>query len=224
MFEGKTLWHIMQMGGFTILALAFCSVLSLSVIAERVYYFWKRSRAARPAFMHSLMARLGSGDIAGAQALCESTPAPFADVALAGIRSRDDSTQNIENAMDRQISIEVADLERYTAILGTIGSTAVYIGLFGTVLGIIHAFQDIAKVGGGGINIVIGGIAEALICTAAGISVAVPAVIAYNYLEKRIERFTTDMELCLSQLADFFTARNTAHETTAKRKKAKNDR
>ena len=87
-------------------------------------------------------------------------------------------------------------------VLGTLGNNAIYIGLFGTVLGIIRAFHDISKSGSGGISIVINGIAEALVCTAAGLCVAVPAVIAYNYFVKKVDGFITDMELCASETMD----------------------
>ena len=77
-----------------------------------------------------------------------------------------------------------------------------YIGLFGTVLGIIHAFRDISIAGTGGMDVVIGGVAEALITTATGLAVAVPSVVLYNYLSRRIERFVSDMELASSELSD----------------------
>ncbi len=109
--------------------------------------------------------------------------------------------------MDREITIETIRLERYTSIVGTIGNTAVYIGLFGTVLGIIRAFHDIAAAGAGGMSIVIGGVAEALVCTAMGLLVAIPAVIAYNYFMKRVDRFINDMELCASELGDLIGGR-----------------
>jgi biopolymer transport protein ExbB/TolQ len=75
-------------------------------------------------------------------------------------------------------------------------------GLFGTVLGIIRAFHDIAAAGAGGMSIVIGGVAEALVCTATGLFVAIPAVIAFNYFARKVELFTNDMELCASELID----------------------
>ena len=93
-------------------------------------------------------------------------------------------------------------LEKYTSVVGTIGSTSVYIGLFGTVLGIIRAFHDISMSGSGGISVVISGISESLACTAMGLCVAVPAVIAYNYFTKKIDNFISDMELCASEVMD----------------------
>ena len=98
--------------------------------------------------------------------------------------------------------METTELERYTSIVAPIGNTAVYIGLFGTVLGIIRAFHDISVAGAGGMAIVIGGVAEALVCTATGLFVAIPAVIVFNYFTRRVERFVTDMELCASEFID----------------------
>jgi biopolymer transport protein ExbB/TolQ len=109
--------------------------------------------------------------------------------------------------MERSIVIETNMLSRFTTIVGTIGSVAVYIGLFGTVLGIIRAFHDISKTGSGGISVVINGISEALICTAAGLCVAVPAVVAYNYFVKRIDNFVADMELCASETLDLISGK-----------------
>ena len=108
------------------------------------------------------------------------------------------------HAMDRQISIEIKEMEKFTGILGSIGSTVVYIGLFGTVIGIIRAFQDIALSSGSGTGItgVVAGIAEALITTATGIFVAVPTVIAYNSLMNKIDNISTDLEICASETLD----------------------
>ncbi|HLD88224.1 MAG TPA: MotA/TolQ/ExbB proton channel family protein, partial [Candidatus Omnitrophota bacterium] len=90
----------------------------------------------------------------------------------------------------------------FTSIVGTIGGTAVYVGLFGTVLGIMRAFADIGKAGSGGMEVVTTGISEALICTAAGLFVAIPAVVAYNYFMRRVDNFVVDMELAASELLD----------------------
>jgi biopolymer transport protein ExbB/TolQ len=104
--------------------------------------------------------------------------------------------------MEREITIETTKLERFISIVGTIGSTAVYIGLFGTVLGIIRAFHDISQSSSGGISVVINGISEALVCTAAGLCVAVPAVIAYNFFVRKVDGFVMDMELSASETMD----------------------
>jgi len=161
----------------------------------------------RTGFMAELSAFILGSDASGALSFCAGKNTTLANVANAGLLMRGKSPEKIMNAMDRQISIEVKDLERSLSVLGSIGSTVVYIGLFGTVLGIINAFQQIAQTtgGGGGMDTVITGIAEALICTATGILVAVPAVVAYNLLTKRVENFATEMEIVASETVDLLT-------------------
>ena len=145
---------------------------------------------------------LKGGDIEKVMEICRETLAPFSNVVYSGLELYGHQEKEISNAMEREITIETTKLERYTGIVGTIGNTAVYIGLFGTVLGIIRAFHDISGAGTGGMSIVIGGIAEALVCTATGLFVAIPAVIAFNYFAKKVENFMNDMELCASELID----------------------
>jgi biopolymer transport protein ExbB len=202
-----TLWQLIRTGGFTIYILLFCSVLSLAVIMERFTYFRRRSRVKRTDFMQRIKKELAKEDIHRTLEICDYTDTPFSAVVYAGLKLHGHSEIVIANTMEREIAIETTKLERYTSIVGTIGSTAVYIGLFGTVLGIIRAFQDISAAGTGGMSVVINGISEALVCTAAGLSVAVPAVIAYNYFIKKIDTFVTDMELCVSEVMDLITAR-----------------
>ena len=145
---------------------------------------------------------LRSGNIQMAMEICKGTNAPFSNVIYSGLELHDHHEKEISNVMEREMTVETTKLERFTSIVGTIGNTAVYIGLFGTVLGIIRAFHDIAAAGAGGMSIVIGGVAEALVCTAMGLLVAVPAVIAFNYFTKKVEHFINDMELCASELID----------------------
>jgi len=202
MFGGKSLWAIIQMGGVAMFVLLSCSVLSLAVIFERIIYFRRRSRVKRTDFMQDLRQDLAKNQVSKAVEACRKTDTPFSKVALAGLILSGHQEKAISEAMEREIIIETIKLERYTAIVGTIGSTAVYIGLFGTVLGIIRAFRDISTAGAGGINVVIQGISEALVSTAAGLLVAIPAVITYNFFIRRIDNFVADMELCASELMD----------------------
>ncbi|MBI5287324.1 MAG: MotA/TolQ/ExbB proton channel family protein, partial [Deltaproteobacteria bacterium] len=105
-------------------------------------------------------------------------------------------------AMELVARQEVLRMERYLGILGTIGSTAPFVGLFGTVLGIIRAFRDLAEASGAGPSVVADGIAEALVATAAGLFVAVPAVIAYNYFVRKVHRTTVELEAKTARLLD----------------------
>jgi len=202
MFAGKTLLQVLSMGGFTMYILLFCSVLSLGVIIDRLVSYWKLGRIPRDRFMGSIKDKLKAKDFEGAISSCRESDAPFAKVVLAGLEKAGRTEKLVSGVMERQIEIEVSRLERLTSIVATIGNIAVYIGLFGTVLGIIRAFRDISAAGAGGMDVVIGGVAEALITTATGLAVAVPSVILYNYFTRLIERFVRDMELSASETAE----------------------
>lgn len=194
-------------GGVTLIILALCSVISIAVILERYFYYLRRSRAKRRNFMIEIGKEVKNGEIDEALKRCKKANTPFADVAHAGLSFYGRSEKEISNNMERAIVIETNLLEKHTSIVGTIGSTAVYIGLFGTVLGIIKAFNDISASGAGGIGVVTAGISESLVCTAAGLCVAIPAVMAYNYFIKKIDNFITDMELVASETMDLATTK-----------------
>lgn len=196
------LWQLIKIGGFTMYILLLCSVLSLAAIIERVIFYQRRSGIKRVDFMARVKKEIQGGNIRKAVEVCQRYETPFSNVVYAGLVLQGHESSIISNAMERATTIETAKLERHTTLLGTIGSTAVYIGLFGTVLGIIRAFHDISSASSGGLSAVINGISEALVCTAAGLIVAVPAVIAYNYFAKRIDTFVTEMELCASETLD----------------------
>jgi biopolymer transport protein ExbB len=205
MFEGKTLWQIFNMGGFTMYILLFCSILSVGVILERLRTYYLKSKLDRKSFMAKIKSEVERGDFEKAIRECEAEDAPVASVVLAGLRNNNHEEKVFTNAMEREIMLETVKLERYTSIVGTIGNIAVYIGLFGTVVGIVSSFHNISKIGSGGISVVIGGVAEALICTASGLMVAIPAVIAYNYFARRVDNFVTEMEYCSSEMIDMLS-------------------
>lgn len=202
-----TIQQLIMAGGVTLIILALCSVLSIAVILERLFYYMRRSGVRRKDLMLKIKDDLKKGAVEEAVKKCKSANTPFADVVNAGLSFYGHGEKEISNNMERTIVIETNLLERHTTIVGTIGSTAVYIGLFGTVLGIIKAFSDISSSGSGGMNVVTTGISESLVCTAAGLCVAVPAVMAYNYFIKKIDNFITDMELCASETMDLITAK-----------------
>lgn len=200
------IWGLIKVGGFTMVVLLASSVLSIAIILERIIFYRNKSRLKRKDFMQKIRQEIMKGNLSPAKKICEEANAPFAQVAYAGLSFFGCSEKEISNNMERQIIIETTILERFTAVIGTIGSIAVYIGLFGTVVGIIRAFHDISVSGSGGISVVISGISEALACTAAGLCVAVPAVVAYNYFMKKIDDFIKDMELVASETMDLLSA------------------
>ena len=207
MFKDKSIFEIIQAGGFTMYILIFCSVLSLAVIIERIFYYQRRSRISRTDLMERIRKECGRNQIHTALDICRAVDTPSSRVALAGLNFNGHDEKVISNAMEREITVETIKLERFTSIVGTIGGTAVYIGLFGTVLGIMRAFGDIAKAGSGGMEVVTTGISEALVCTATGLMVAIPAVVSYNYFMRTIDNFVLDMGLTSSELLDLLSGK-----------------
>ena len=196
-------------GGIAMYVLIPCSILSVAVTIERILYYHRRSKVKREDFMMDIKNQLNRDNIrhtvSMCAVMCKDASTPFANVVCAGLNAYGRGGKEITSNMERTIMIETNTLSRFTAIVGTIGSVAVYIGLFGTVLGIMKAFHNISATGTGGISVVINGISEALITTIAGLCIAVPAVIAYNYFARRIDNFITDMELCASEILDILS-------------------
>ena len=116
--------------------------------------------------------------------------------------------------MDRTAMITVAELKENLGVLATIGATAPFVGLFGTVVGIINAFSKMAT-SGGGIASVSAGISEALVTTAFGLFVAIPAVWAYNYFQNRIDRFTVEMSNSGSEMSIYFMKEASGNEKSS---------
>jgi biopolymer transport protein ExbB/biopolymer transport protein TolQ len=115
-----------------------------------------------------------------------------------------DLVASAQRAIERETLMTTAEMKKGLGNLATISTTAPFVGLFGTVAGIIHAFQGMAISGSGGLGAVSAGIAEALVTTALGLFVAIPAVWMYNYFLNKVERFQVEMSNSSSQLVDYF--------------------
>ena len=163
------------------------SVLSVSVMIERALYF-RRNAAAWAALSDKLMPLLKSGDVRGISSVLGIFGGSEAEVLKAGLEGVKRGHAAAERLIHAALVTEQQRLERRLSILGTLGSNAPFIGLFGTVLGIIRAFHDLSTDVKGGASVVMAGISEALVATAAGLFVAIPAVIAYNYFQRRTAR------------------------------------
>ncbi|MEI7997958.1 MAG: MotA/TolQ/ExbB proton channel family protein [Candidatus Omnitrophota bacterium] len=207
MFQDKSIFEIIHAGGLTMYILIFCSILSIGVIIERLLYFKRRSRVTRVQLMEEIRKDVNRNQVLNAIDFCRNTDTPSSMVACSGLNLNGYDEKLISNAMEREITIQTVKLERFTSIVGTIGGIAVYIGLFGTVLGIIRAFHDVARTASGGMDVVTAGISEALVCTATGLLVAIPAVVSYNYFVRKVDNFVLDMELTASELLDLCAKR-----------------
>ena len=180
--------------GWILWFLGLLSAASLALAAERWLYLRRRGGDLE-ALARSLDADLAAGAFDKARATLAQSTAVAARVADAGLRLADRGTGSAEKAMQSATALERTRLERGLAFLATVGNNAPFLGLFGTVVGVIHAFEELGHAAPGhgatstgqvASQAVMAGIAEALVATAVGIAVALPAVAAYNYLQRRV--------------------------------------
>jgi biopolymer transport protein ExbB/TolQ len=170
------------------------SLAGLTVICERLYALWNILPKSET-FKNRVVDALEHGDLGKAAALCEMYPVPLAEVFERGLHVYQKTPNKTAEAVTSQRGAAVLTLKRYLWALGTVGSSAPFVGLFGTVVGILKAFQSMSVAGTGGFKVVSQGIAAALVATAAGLLVAIYAVIAYNYFVARINGIAMQYKL-----------------------------
>lgn len=172
------------------------SILSVTVMIERAIFYVRRRVDAR-ALGRELGALLDKNDVAAARALLERQDTMEAHVVRAGLATIDRGARAVSETMDAELVRQKSRFESYLIFLGTLGNNAPFIGLFGTVLGIIKAFKDLSigdPTKGAGAQAVMAGISEALVATAVGLAVALPAVVAFNYFKTVVKRFVANTE------------------------------
>jgi biopolymer transport protein ExbB len=181
-----------------LLALTFFGVV---VILERFYTLSKAHINAKE-FMVNIQEALKQGGPENAAELCSNTRGPVATVLHAGLLRLDRGIGHVEKAIEESGAVEMAFLERGLVWLSTVANLAPLIGFLGTVSGMIRAFADIAAAGDVDPSVVAGGISEALITTAAGLVVAIPAQTAYNFFLSKIDKIIIDLQESSNQFVD----------------------
>jgi biopolymer transport protein ExbB len=184
---------------FTLIILGFCSMVSITFMVERWLYF-RKAQAKPDEILSHVHKLLEGGKGEQAQSYCQKNPAAVAQLVHYGLLHSARPRRDLEELLGSKRLEERLKLERNLGVLGTLGNIAPFIGLFGTVVGIIKAFRDLALSGGGGPSVVAKGIAEALVATAGGLLVAIPAVIIYNYFMRRVKTLSVDMEVASTRL------------------------
>jgi biopolymer transport protein ExbB len=177
------------------------SVFSLAVILEKLWVL-RRKRGDVDGLRKKVESVLRKKDYDAIGAILEKDRSSAAGIALKAMRNMKENGIDFEDSLAIAISEEKLSLESRISILGTLGSNAPFVGLLGTVLGIIHAFHNLAMNTKGGPAVVMAGISEALVATALGLFVAIPAVAAYNYFVRYIKRVMVSAEN-FSRLAAF---------------------
>jgi biopolymer transport protein ExbB/TolQ len=221
-FTLTDLWHHMGLFAKLIVAvMGVMSVASLVVMAERLIVF-NKSRSESRNFAERMANILSRGDLNTAANtkmgdkvghLGRVIGAGLAAFRLTPTKDKDMQVESVARALERQAQREVQSLKRGLGLLATVGSTAPFVGLLGTVMGIVNAFQSMAISGSGGLGTVSAGIAEALITTAFGLLVAIPAVMAYNYLQGWVDARAVDISESSNEFLDVVAKQVGGHTT-----------
>lgn len=203
LFHTNSNWNII------LIVIIGCSVLAVTVFVERMLHL-RRSEIDTNKFIINLRRIIKEGNIIEAIQLCEKTGGTISNIVKAGLIKHNRSKEQIENAMEISGLIEIAQLEKNAKILSIIAYIAPLIGLLGTVLGFIQAFGEMRLSGLVDMSATrIGEAMEyALVTTAAGLVVAIPSVIAYNYIVSRIEGFVLEIQTTSSEIVDLLIHKN----------------
>jgi biopolymer transport protein ExbB len=196
------LWKLIHQGALATYPLILLSILGFTVILERLWAM--RNVMRTTAELAVAVGRpLATADVAAAREVCRAAaPCPAQRVFLRLLESRTSQSEALASVAAGGQFEEVQRLSASLWILGTIGSSAPFIGLFGTVVGIIKAFQAMAITGAGGFSVVAAGISEALIATALGLAVAIVALMFYNYFQSRVERVEAALRIYSTRLVE----------------------
>ena len=205
-----TLFSLVTSGGFAMYPLVICSLLVWGVIFERLWRFRKLGHGLKAFHLEAINVLL-RGDRVELRNLCGRNPElPTARLLLVALERQDSRDRRLKErwheAVDRKRQLLNLELRENLWLLGTIGAAAPFIGLFGTVVGILRSFQDMAKSGSGGFAVVASGISESLIATASGIVVAVIAVMAYNAFQTKWTTLVTTIRIQTEEMAEMLAS------------------
>jgi biopolymer transport protein ExbB/TolQ len=185
MFSAKHLIDLLVMGWLSNVPLAIGSIVTLTIFFDRVRSFRGLEQNSRELSSRVIDA-LVTPDLESARILCEDSELPVARMLLEALRWQNISVDDYDRILATLRAEMVSEMRRGIWMIGTVGSLAPFVGLFGTVIGIIRAFADMAQGGGGGFVVVAASLSEALIATAAGLGVAIVALTLFNYLNTRV--------------------------------------
>jgi biopolymer transport protein ExbB len=208
----QSVLELIRQGGWAMYPLVFCSVLALAVIAEHTWILWKVVRPGKPVAA-AVMTRVAHEALDEAWMLARTASSPVGYVFAAGLNGHPSHVALRD--MERRRQELLHGLKRHLWLLATVGSLAPFIGLFGTVLGIVRSFHSMAVTGQGGFAVVAAGISEALIATAAGLVVAIVALAAYNWLLSQYNAFGAFLRFRIEELALAREEKEMAHGDVA---------
>ena len=209
------MWEMMVKGGPLMYPIILCSVIALAVFIERLWYL-RRAEINTGEFMEDIAETLRRNKIMEAIDRCNAMPGPIARILKAGILKHDRPRTDIKEAIEDAAVHEVPQLEKNLGVLATIAHVTPLLGLLGTVTGMLRAFQVIEQKATALVPVnpadLAGGIWEALITTVAGLSIAIPAYVAYNFLVTRVGGFVLEMEKSATDLVNILGSKREEDE------------
>jgi len=204
--------QILVKGGFIMIFLGLCSIIALAILFERLIIL-RKIRINTRTFVLQVKNMLLRERIDEAIDLARATPGPIAKITIAGLAKHNRPREEIKDSIEAAAQSEIYHLERNLGILGTVAAIAPLIGFLGTVTGMIKAFMQVQSLGGSvDASVLAGGIWEALITTAAGLSVGIPALIFYNWLQAKVEHHVFEMQESSNELMDTLLEREHTNE------------
>ncbi len=212
--ENSSIWEMIKHGGMTMLPLVVCSLVGWAVIFERIWRFRTLGQELREFHLEAMNGLLRE-EWDEVKKLCEKSGGlPTAELLITALDRLGAKDERLRSswleAVERRRQILNQELRKNLWLLGTIGSAAPFIGLAGTVVGILQAFGEMARKGAGGFTVVAAGISEALIATAAGIIVAVVAVVAFNAFQTKWSSFVLLIKIQAEEFAEILSSSSAA--------------
>jgi len=206
------MFEVMVRGGALMIPIAVCSVISVAIIIERLVRL-RIARVSSRAFLFRIQSSLKFNRLDEARQACEKAGGPVAAIFRAGLGRAGESEDRIRQAIQEAGEKEISSLEKHVGSLATIAGGAPLLGFLGTVVGMIQAFQQIEQLGGNvNASVLAGGIWEALLTTAAGLTVGLVSFFAHNYIVGRIKFIVREMEETSSELIETLTNGGVARE------------
>ncbi|MBM3824188.1 MAG: MotA/TolQ/ExbB proton channel family protein [Verrucomicrobia bacterium] len=201
-------FKVLSMGGWMMWLLLLLSAVAVATLIERVLLY-HREQINSAEFLSGVRNVLKRDNVVEALSICDATPGPVARMVKAAVLSRDKGREGIREALEEAGAAEIPRLEEKLNILATIAQIAPILGLLGTVVGFMSVFEVLEQ---GGryvrIELLSGGIWKAMICTAFGLAVSVPAYLGYNFLVSRVNSIVLDMERASTDILNMLSEKN----------------
>ena len=195
------MWEMILAGRYMMIPITLASLVGMAVLIERLFVLRQR-RIIVPEIAEAVMTLSASKDLSVAYAICERRPGPFSNVVGAGLDHAENDWTVIRDVLEEAGRQEATMLSRRLGVLETVAAVSPLLGLLGTVLGMIRVFATISLAGLGNPETLSSGISEAMVTTAAGLIIGIPALVAYNWLNGRADRIIFDLEFYSSKVLD----------------------